>query len=142
MVQSVTFQNSLFVPSSLGAVGVSYNGKDFYVDGKEGHKKVQRAFLSTDLRGIPSETLYNLLEQNGYLAIGKAGNEYTIQSKGRLPGGGLGLAFAAYIGTNIAGGALTIIGGLTVNPALIAAGVATVTAAPFVFAATLPTPTP
>jgi len=142
MVQSVTFKNNLFAPSAFGKVDVSYDGKDFYVLDAEGPKKVQRAFLSTDLRGIPSDKLYEFLNQNGYLSVGKAGNDYTIQAKGRLPGGGLALALIAYVGTNIAGGAITLAGVATANPALVAAGVATVTAAPYVLAATLPAPTP
>ncbi|NGX62720.1 MAG: hypothetical protein KR126chlam6_00120 [Candidatus Anoxychlamydiales bacterium] len=142
MVQSATFHNHLFVPSSLGTVNIAYDGKDFYVLDKEGSKKVERAFLSADLRGIPSETLYQLLEQNGYLSLGKAGKDYTIQAKGRLPGGGFALAIIAYVGTNVAGGAITLVGVATANPALVAAGVATITAAPYVLAVTLPAPTP
>lgn len=135
-------RSNLFVPSILGKLRVTYDDHDFRViDAQDTEQKVQRAFLSTELRGIPSDHLAKFLEQ-GYLTVGKSGKDYSIVAKGRMLGGGPFFAALVYVGANVVGGTLAVVGTLTVNPVLIAAGVATITAAPYTLIATLPTPTP
>jgi hypothetical protein len=146
-VTAVSSKN-LFVPEALGKLSVQYNGREFsIVNSKNIKSSVARMNLSKELRGISSENLEKILSA-GYLAISKIGeDDYSIQFKGRILGGGPFLALVTYVGANIAGGAMIVAGIATaplggVGVALIAAGTATVTAAPYTLIATLPAPTP
>ena len=138
--------SNVFAPSCLGKLTVTYDGHDFSVTSSKGLKSLQRADLSKDLRGISTETLQKMMEV-GYLSITKTGEDYAMNFKGRLLGGGLLGAIGVYVGTTVAGGAMIVAGTLLtpvggVGLTLIAAGTTTIAAAPTTFLVTLPTPTP
>lgn len=136
---------SLFVPSDLGKLSVIHDGHEFSViDSKGLVSAIQRADLSKELRGISNESLMKILE-SGQLSLKKFGEDYSLSYNGQLRGGGLFAAIAVYAATTIAGGAMIVVGTITApigGVVLIAAGTATVTAAPTTFLVTLPTPTP
>ncbi len=90
---------NLFVPHSLGKVSVSYEDSNFFVTNEKGVcKKVERAFVSKELRGLSGETLEKRLEV-AYLALNKVGESYGVTLNYRLLGGGPILAAYGYWAT-------------------------------------------
>jgi len=134
--------NTYYPLFGLRDIQVEHNGREFCIITTEGLEcEVPRSNLSHELRGISTETLQKMLKV-GYLTINKAGDNFTIQYKGRLLGGGPVTGVVVFLaGTSL--GWIAIIGGsMTANPALIAAGVAIKTAAPIAGAAATGIPGP
>ena len=140
-------KENLFVPGRLGDLSVEYDGKEFSVINSSGlRSSVQIWDLDKELRGVSASTLQKMIKV-GYITINESGKEYGLNYNARLKGGLFLSALVGYLGANVVGGAmilagaaLTPMGGLGVT--LIAAGTATITAAPFVAATALVAPTP
>lgn len=122
-------KNSVFVPNFIGDVNVSYKSGVFHLRKNENYFKVQQYNLSKDLRGIDNETLIDFLKF-GYLSIKKIGDEYGIDYKARMLGGGPISGAIAYwatktlcYGTAVAG---AVSGGLAAGATLGASAGATV----------------
>ncbi len=136
---------NLFVPNELGQLSVIHNGREFFVvDSEKVRSEVSPVNLSKELRGISAESLKKVLAF-GYLKVSKIGEDYAVRFNERLPGGGPFGAFLTYVGMNVVGGAMVVVGTLTApvgGAVIVAAGVATVTAAPVVAGVMVATPTP
>lgn len=131
---------------AFGNISLEHENKGFFVvDSNQLKTPISPINLSKELRGISTDELRKALDV-GYLSLRKIGDEYALRFNVRMKGGGLGFAIFTYVATTGAGVALTLIGAATapigVGAPIAAAGVALVTAAPYTFAVTLPTPTP
>ncbi len=78
---------NLFAPHTLGSIKLTHDGREFSVIDSEGlESAIQRANLSSELRGISRETLQKML-QVGYLSVRKYENDYSLRFDTRLLGG-------------------------------------------------------
>lgn len=131
-----------YLPSQLRVV---YDGRIFSVlDANQIPTPVLPMNLSEELRDISKENLEKFLKV-GYLNLKQIGEHYALKFNGRVLGGGALGAALTYVGAMAVGGAMVAAGVVTApvgGGVLIAAGSATITAAPFVAAVMLPTPTP
>lgn len=142
-------QNNLVTPNRMGQLSVSYENQDFYIkeEGSLNGRKVQRADVAAELRGVPENALKKMLN-HGYLTVNPVGPDYAIRFSARVNGGGFFGAMAAYVATNIVGGAMVLGGTLLAVPtggaslALVATGASVIAAAPTVLIVALPLPTP
>ena len=78
---------NLFLPGALGKIGVAYRDKEFYITKDNVTSQVQRCDLSQELRGMPEDNLKAFLKA-GYLSVKKLDDEYGIDARYRLRGGG------------------------------------------------------
>lgn len=100
--QSDRFQiGTCFCPEAFAVKCLKYKDGSFFVKDKDGSHQVKNHDLCKEVRGLPEDKLCNLL-QHGYLAVNKAGNDYTLTFRPRLQGGGVAIARALYVGTKTA----------------------------------------
>ena len=137
----------LFVPGALRPLTLTYDGRTYTaIDANGGKSRIPTLNLDNALKGVSPGTLKKMTEV-GYVSVKRSGEEYALNYNGRLLGGGLFSAIAVYAGTNVLGGAMFLTGALLtpvggVGIALMAAGTATIAAAPTTFLVTLPVPAP
>lgn len=122
-------KSHLFIPKALGTLDVKFKSGEFYIAGR----CVERANISSELRGISKDKFVWLVEQ-GYLAISQTdAQEYKISYKGRIMGAGPVLALTAGLLCKAVGvGLLFVPGGQAAGVACIAAAPAVAAAAAFV----------
>ena len=97
-------QKNLFIPEKLGEIKVIYKEKEFFVN----NYLVPRHALSKELRGIDQAVLSKFLTTGFYLSINNFGNnEFNVQLKGRLNGGGI---FGTYLGACLGKAAVSVAG--------------------------------
>jgi len=121
-------RENLFLPSALGNLKVSYSNKEFYVSDNKRTLQVQRPDLSKELRGISEKDLKGFLSA-GYLSVKKMDDDYAIDARFRLRGGGPLTGVLAGLGTvvgmvgcAVTGNAPGVIALAYAAPAIITAG--------------------
>lgn len=96
-------EGSVFVPQAFGKLSVIHDRNRFSIVEPTGQiKTIERYNLDKDLRVMSQEQLKNFCTQ-GYLSVKKIGNDYSLESRGRLLGGGPFLALATGLGVAIGG---------------------------------------
>ncbi|MDR3624678.1 MAG: hypothetical protein P4L16_06020 [Chlamydiales bacterium] len=107
---TVEMQNC-FIPHTLGKVSIFHENKSFSVE-KDGRRyAIQQYDLSPELRNIEDKALEKILN-HGQLCLKKIGNDYGLEFRGELVGGGPFFGALAMCLTVVVGGACAIIPGL------------------------------
>src|SRR3954469_14822141 len=87
MTNVVIPRNNLFCPNRFGPTEICYDGESFIILQDGNQSTVQQWDLSKELRGISTEKLTKCLECS-YLALGKIGDDFTLNLNVRGLGGG------------------------------------------------------
>ena len=116
LISNPTEIKEIFAPSHLGKIKLLHDEDGFHVSQNGIRHEVKKVWMDPVLRNITSSTLKKFLA-SGYIQINKMSNdEFTLNAKGRILGGGPILATIVYGATKALGygTAAAAIGGITV----------------------------